>query len=375
VTIAVNARYLIASEMEGYGYFLYETLKRMIAGHPGDQFILIFDRPYDQQFIFGPNVKAVVAGPAARHPLLWKFWYDARVPAILKKYKADLFLSTDGFCSLSTAVPQCIVVHDLAFLHGREFLRSSHFSYYKRYTGRFLKKARAIATVSAYTKNDILKNYPTIASEKIDIIYSAARNIFRPLDPAEKEEVKKKFTGGQEYFLYAGAIHPRKNLRNLLRAFSIFKKRMHSNMKLVLAGRLAWRYHSFLTDLKSYKYRNDVIMTGYISEQDISLLMGAAYSLVYPSLHEGFGVPVLEAMRCHVPVLTSAATAMQEIAGNAAVYATADDHLSIAEQMMRLYKDEELCRRLVEEGKKQYARYDWTNSTELLWQCMMRALA
>src|SRR3954471_17881625 len=114
--IAVNTRFLLDQYLEGYGYFLKEVLQRMVIAHPEHEFIFIFDRPFDQQFIFSKNVTGVVAGPPARHPLLWKYWYDVRVPAILKTYKADVFLSCDGFCSLRTNVPQVLVIHDLAFL-------------------------------------------------------------------------------------------------------------------------------------------------------------------------------------------------------------------------------------------------------------------
>src|SRR5881396_305069 len=115
--IAVNTRFLLKDQLEGVGYFIFETLKRITAAHPEHQFIFIFDRPYDQRFIFSENITPVVIGPPARHPLLWKYWYDVRIPAVLKKYKAEIFLSPDGICSLATRVPQCIIVHDLAFLH------------------------------------------------------------------------------------------------------------------------------------------------------------------------------------------------------------------------------------------------------------------
>ena len=221
--IAVNTRFLLNAYLEGYGYFLYETLRRITASHPEHEFIFIFDRPFERRFIFSPNVTAVVTGPPARHPLLWKLWYDVKVPAVLKKQKADVFLSLDGFCSLATQVPQCLVIHDLSFLHYPKFIPASHLYYLKRYTPRFLAKARSIATVSAFSRNDIQKHY-SVAPDKIDIVYSAAKNIFKPVSQEVKDEVKNKHSKSQEYFLYTGAIHPRKNLLNLLKAFSVLKK-------------------------------------------------------------------------------------------------------------------------------------------------------
>lgn len=371
--IAVNTRFLLADYLEGYGYFIFENLKRITANHPEHEFIFIFDRTYEQQFVFGKNVKPVVTGPPARHPLLWKFWYDVKIPALLKKHRADVFVSPDGFCSLATKVPQCLVVHDLAFLHYPSFNQRAHLRFYKKYTGKFLQKAASIATVSAFSKQDILKNYPVDAG-KLRIVYSAASDIFQPLPVPDKEEVKNKYSAGREYFVYAGSIHPRKNLINLLKAFSVFKKRQQSNMKLLLAGRLAWKYGSFTESLRYYKYRDDVVLTGYVEKKELARIMGAAYALVYPSLHEGFGVPVLEAMQCDVPVITSSGSAMEEIAGDAALYADAGDHQAIAEKMMLVYKDEELRKELISKGRERAHQYKWDKTAELLWQSILDAV-
>jgi len=367
MVIAVNTRFLLADYLEGYGNFIEETFRRMTKDHPEHQFIFIFDRPFDPRFVFGNNVKAVVTGPAARHPLLWKFWYDIKVPAVLRKYKADVFVSCDGFCSLRTTRPQCLVLHDLAFLHFPSAIRRSHLLFYKKYTPKFLSKATAIATVSEFSKRDIRDQYGTDTA-RIDVVYNGVKNIFQPLSNEEKAATKEKYTEGKEYFVYAGAIHPRKNLMNLLKAFSVFKKRQQTNMKLVLAGRLAWQYETFTKSLQSYKYRNDVVMTGYVEEAELARIIGSAYGLIYPSLFEGFGVPVLEAMRCEVPVITSAGSAMQEIAGDAALYADAESHTAIAEKMMRLYKDEQLRKELIQKGRKLAATYTWDKTAKLLWQ-------
>lgn len=373
MTIAVNTRFLLPEYLEGYGYFIQETFRRITQQHPEHEFIFIFDRPYDQQFVFSQNVKAVVTGPAARHPLLWRWWYGVKVPAVLKKYKADIFVSCDGFCSLNTKVPQCLVVHDLAFLHHPSFIKRSHLRFYKKYTPKFLTSARSVATVSEFSKKDIIDHYKTEAG-KINVVYSAAKEIFVPLDSEERQLVKDKYTNGTEYFVYAGAIHPRKNLMNLLKAFSVFKKKQKSSIKLVLAGRLAWKYESFTKSLASYKYREDVVMTGYLPEKELVKITAAAYGMVYPSLFEGFGVPVLEAMQCNVPVITSAGSSMQEIAGDAALYADAGDYNAIADKMILLYKDENLRKELITKGQAIVLNYSWDKTASLLWDSIMKAV-
>jgi glycosyltransferase involved in cell wall biosynthesis len=171
-----------------------------------------------------------------------------------------------------------------------------------------------------------------------------------------------------------GAIHPRKNLINLLKAFSLFKKRMQSGMKLVIAGRLAWKNDEFLKLLNTYKYRNEVVLTRYLPEKELALLTGAAYALVYPSLFEGFGIPVVEAMKCEVPSLTSLKTSMQEVAGDAAIYFDANDHADIADKMMMIYRDENLRKQLIEKGKERVQLYTWEKSAELFWQSILKTV-
>lgn len=372
MNIAVNTRFLLKDRLEGMGYFVQEVFRRMAAAHPEHQFFFLFDRPYDPQFIFASNVTPLVLAPAARHPLLWKYWFDIKVPAALRKIKADIFVSTDGYCSLATRVPQCMIVHDLGFLHQPEAYKKSHLLYLKRYTPKYVQKAKSVATVSEFSKADLIKQYG-VAEEKLTVVYSAVKEAFKPIPFEEQQKIKDQYTNGKEYFIYAGAIQPRKNLVNLLKAFSIFKKRQQTNWKLILAGRLAWKNNEFLELLKTYKYKEDVILTGYIEEGELVRLIAASYALVYPSFFEGFGVPVLEAMKCNVPALTSEGTSMQEIGSTAALYFNPTDPASIADKLMLIYKDEDLRKRLIEEGKTIAAQYTWDRTASLLWDAMEKA--
>jgi glycosyltransferase involved in cell wall biosynthesis len=371
--IAVNTRFLLKDYLEGYGFFIHETMRRIVLSHPEHEFIFLFDRPYEKDFVYAENVTPVVIGPPARHPVLWKLWYDFKVPAVLKKYKADVFLSADGFSSLRTRVPQCVVVHDLAFLHFPAFVKKSHLFYLKRQMPMFLKKANRIATVSSFSKNDIIKQYGT-AEDKIDLVYSAVKSGYAPVDNHTKEAVKEKYTQGKEYFLYVGSIHPRKNLMNLLKAFSVFKKKMKSNMRLVIAGRLAWKFDEFTEGLKTYKYRNEVHLLGYLPQNELVQLTASAYALVYPSLFEGFGVPPLEAMNCEVPVITSPVSSIPEICGEAVLYADPNLFEDIADKMMLLYKDEQLRSDLIAKGKIQAQKYSWDKTAALLWNCIEKTM-
>jgi glycosyltransferase involved in cell wall biosynthesis len=370
--IAVNTRFLV-NELEGCGYFIQGLFKTLVRNHPEHQFYFLFDRPFNEEYIFSSNVQPLVISPPARLPVLWKYWYDVKIPAALKKIKADVFVSPDGYCSLATKLPQCMVIHDLGFLHYPEAYKKSHVRFLKKKTPEFLKKAKKVVTVSEFSKDDIVKHYK-IDPAKVDVIYNGVKNIFHPFSFDEKTIIKEKYTDGKEYFIYVGAIQPRKNLIKLLKAFSIFKKRLQSNMKLVITGRLAWKNQEFLQLINTYKYKSDVILTGYVAEQELAALLGSAYALVYPSMFEGFGVPVAEAMKCEVPVLTSEKTSMQEVAGDAALYFNPKEHADIADKMMLIYKDENLRKQLIEKGKLNVEKYNWEKSAELFWESILKAV-
>ncbi len=373
MVIAVNARFLLPGYLEGYGNFIFECFSRLARSHSDHQFLFIFDRPYDAAFVVAPNIIPVVAGPAARHPLLWRFWFNYRIPAILRKYKADVFVSADGFCSLGTRVPQCLVIHDLAFLHHPAFIKKSHLRFYKKYTPAFLKKAAGLATVSAHAKADIETKYG-IDPARINIIYNGVKPVFQPLAYAEKERVKAQYAGGKEYFICVGAIHPRKNGIMLLKAFSQFKKRQKSNMQLLFAGRLGWQTDAFTEKLSTFKYRDDVQILGFVKDEVLAELVGAAYALVYPSFFEGFGLPVAEAMRCGTPVIASNTGSLPEIGGEAARYADPGNAAEWADRLMELFRDENGRAALVEKGLAQAARYNWDASAPALWQLILQTV-
>ncbi len=365
--IAVNAIFLQKAMLEGYGHYVEEIFSRITRSHPEDEFLFVFDRPFSPDFLYSSNVKAIVVNPPARHPIAFAWWYQVKAPLALRSYRPDVWVQPYGFTSTTSRVPQLLVVHDLAFLHFPQFISLSQRWYYRLFTPVFLKKAKKIVAVSAFTRSDLITRYH-IPEEKITIVGGAARESFLPLSWEEKELVKGQYTDGREYFLFTGGIHPRKNLMTLLKAFSLFKKWQHSNMKLLIVGRLAWQYDDLLEKLKTYKYRDDVIMAGYLPDKELEKVTAAAYALVYPSWLEGFGLPLLEAMRAEVPVIASDAGSLPEIGGNAALYAHPSDPETLAKHMLSLYKDENLRTTQVAAGKLQAARYNWDESAAEFYQ-------
>lgn len=370
--IAINAIFLQNNPMEGYGHYAAEVLRRMVLAHPEDEFLFLYDRVWEQPFLAAPNITHTIVPPAARHPLSFKYWYNIKASRVVKKWKADVWFQPYGFCSLTSSVPQVLMIHDLAFLHHPTYISWYQRIYYRWFTPAFIRKARKLVTVSAYSKADIVKNYQT-PGEKICVIGGAARTGFQPLEWQEKQIVKDGYADGREYFLFVGGIHPRKNLLNLLKAFSHFKKWQHSNMKLLVAGRKAWQYDDLLEKIKTYKYRDDVVLLDYLPEEQLQRIMAAAYALVYPSWFEGFGLPLLEAMQAGVPVICSNTSSMPEVAADAALLVDPANPDAIAKEMLSLYRNEGIRNVFIAKGLERAAHFNWNHSADVIYETLKTA--
>jgi glycosyltransferase involved in cell wall biosynthesis len=371
--IAVNTRLLIKNKLEGIGWFTFETLKRMVASHPEHDFFFIFDRKFDDQFVFGSNVTPVVVGLQARHPLLFYIWFEHTLPAALKKIQPDLFISPDAYLSLKTKIPTLLVIHDLNFEHYPEmipFLARKHYQYF---TPKYAKKAVRIATVSNFSKNDIVKQYH-VEPEKIDVVYNGANELYGPINEDIKRKTRDKFTAGKEYFVFIGALNPRKNLVNLFKAFDIFKTNNSAQTKLLVVGEKMWWNKKIKTSFKEMKFQEDVVFTGRLSPEALKNVIGSAMALTYVSLFEGFGIPIIEAFKSEIPVITSSVTSMPEIAGDAALLIDPFDAQSIAEAMLKISNDKKLCIELIERGKQRSKLFTWDNTARNLWQSVEKIM-
>ncbi len=371
--IAVNTRLLLKGKLEGIGWFTLETLKRMTINHPEHQFIFIFDRHFSDDFIFAENVTPVVIGPPTRHPVLWYLWFEFQIPRILKKYKADLFLSPDGYLSLRTKVPQLAVIHDINFVHRPGDLPWSIAKYYNNFFPKFARIAKRIATVSFYSKEDITRSFK-VDYDKIDVVYDGINQIFEPISDDEKIVVKEKFTGGSNYFLFVGALHPRKNVCGLLKAFDAFKSVNKSDTKLVIVGGKMHKTGDIFDTYENMRYKSDVVFTGRISTTDLHDIFGAAFALTFVPFFEGFGIPIVEAMSAGIPVICSNTTSIPEVGGNAVLYADPLKIDQITDAMLQLVNDDELCKNLIEKGFEQKNKFSWDETARLLWLSIERAL-
>jgi glycosyltransferase involved in cell wall biosynthesis len=291
----------------------------------------------------------------------------------LKKTKPDLFLSTDGFIPLCSHTPSVSVIHDINFVHRPGDLPWLVRKYYRHYFPKFAQRATRIVTVSEYSRRDIINQYD-IPEEKIDLAYNGVNERYHPLNPERAEEVRKAYTAGSPYFVFVGSIHPRKNIVNLLKAFQLFKDEKMSNYKMVLVGEKFFLTKSMEEQLEKMKNKQDVIFTGRLSPDQLNDVVGAAWAMTFVPYFEGFGIPVLEAMTCDIPVIASKVTSLPEIAGDAALYASPDSPGSIRDGMIRIVREKGLRDELIEKGRKRRELFSWDHTAEKLWDSVLQVL-
>lgn len=371
--IAVNTRLLISNKLEGIGWFTYETLKRIVENHPEVTFYFLFDRKPDPQFVFGPNVHTVVLSPPARHPILFVIWFDWAVKNALNKIKPDLFLSPDGYLSLTTKTPSLAVMHDLNFEHFPEDLPWLVSKYYRFYFPRFARKAIRIATVSEFSKQDIVTQYG-VAPEKIDVVYNGANEIFKPIGVQSIQNVRDKYSNGEPYFLFVGSLQPRKNLARLFSAFDAFRTNNASKVKLLVVGEKKWWTEPIRNAFEQMQFKDEVIFCGRLNVVELHQVTASALAITYISYFEGFGIPIVEAFRCGVPVITSNITSMPEVAGDAALLIDPYAIDSIAQGMQLMAGSEAFRNQLIEKGFKQAHKFTWDGAANRLWNSMMKAI-
>ena len=364
MTIIVNTGVLPHAGSEDYHCFLNEVLRIVINRNREHEFIILTQDADARKLFTTDNVAHVRKHNALRQSLAVKMWYDLKLPAILKKYKADLYISFDGLCSMTAGIPQIILLNDLSFLIDSPKLGLLRSLFYKRFMKQSLQKASTIICNSEISKKDVMLRY-SVPANKIGVVYPAVKETFQPVNEAVKEEVRLKHSDGKNYFACTGAMRIREDLFNMLKAFSAFKKRQKSNWKLLLMGHPHQYDKKFMDSLATYKYRSDVVVaTGH----ERALLTGSAYAVICEVYAECMAFPLLQALKCDVPVITADTPAAREIAGDNALYFDPADPGNIADSMMSIYKDESLRNALIEKGKVTANTFSFDKSATLFWE-------
>lgn len=368
--VGVNSRLLLKDKLEGIGYFTLKNLERLTKNNPECEFVLFFDRPYDKDFVFADNVKAVVIPLPTRHPMLWHIYFEILLPIYLRFYKIDVFFSTEGYIPCWGKTPKLCTIHDINFEHDKTYIGNRVYQRYMEYfTPKFAKSAKKVLTVSEFSKQDLIKTYG-IEENKIFVVESSANEEFKTYSEEENIKTRQRYSNSCPYFYFVGSLHKRKNLTNLFKAFDSFKSKTKSDVKLLIVGNKKWWKGEIEDTFNAMEYKNEVFFTGRIPLEEVNRIASASLSLVFVSFFEGFGLPLLEAYRSSTAVITSNTSSMPEVAGQGALYANPYNVESICEAMIEIYKNPSLREDLIKKGQEQAKKYSWDKTAELVWKAI-----
>ena len=320
----------------------------------------------------------------------WKMWYDGQVPRWAKKFRADLVMTTGGISAAAIRIPQCVwMPEDVNIQERKEEKRAGgrtaakESSFYSARLAESLFHANAIFCFSAKDKEFLSGQTSGSVDNKIIVLSPVADEAITPLSTEEKEKAKAAYAGGKEYFLApvpeAGAgqkagtgqkeATAAKDIINLLKAFSLFKKRQMSNMQLILVdGSGGAPGRELAEKLATYKFRQEVHWISDPSKEDQARMTAAAYGILLPFGNHSLGTALLNAWKAQVPVITGSAGRLPEIAGEAALYGSAETPILLAGQLMLLYKDEALRHRLIEKGKERLRSLSGERPVDAVWR-------
>lgn len=301
-----------------------------------------------------------------------KLWTQWRLPLdlYLHRPRPDVFFTPSHYAPRFSPVPTVISVMDVSYLRFPELFKSSDLYQLKSWTGYSVKKAKAVVTISNSTRNDIIKAYG-ISEKKIHVVYPGIKAAL-DLQPHVygMNELKNKYDISTTYILFVGTLQPRKNIERLIEAFAklLANTDLNSeklkNLQLVIVGKKGWLYEPILAAPEKFGLTDRVKFLDYVPDEDLHLLYKYAECYVLPSLYEGFGLPVLEAMKYDCPVITSNVSSLPEAAGDAALFVDPTDTDDIAEKMAKLIESEKLRKELIEKGRKQLKKFSWEKAAK-----------
>jgi glycosyltransferase involved in cell wall biosynthesis len=352
-----------AHSRAGLGRYAESLARHLVAGEPG-RYALFYNRdrsihPLDG--LDGVPARTVRAGykPWSMAVLLgqaMRVGFDRLLPG------ATLFHATEHLLMPLRGVPTVLTVHDLIFRRFPQYHKRLNYWYLNLAMPLYARRADAVIAVSRCSRQDLVAAYG-VPPEKVTVVYEAAAPQFVPQSAANISRVRAKYGLPERFLLTVGTIEPRKNLSRLLAAFETVARRGLVD-GWVVAGRPGWLYDDFFARLEGSPAGDKVILPGYVPDADLPALNAAATAAVLPSLYEGFGLPVLEAMGCGSPVVCSDAASLPELGGDAARYFDPEDVEGMAAALAKVLADEDLRGAMRRRGLEQAARFSWQRAAQ-----------
>ena len=366
--ICLDARVII-DKLTGLGNYTYNLVKHLLMLDSENEYIVLINRSLTDQHPIKHLEQKNLTKRFVQIPEVTP-QQQVMVPFELLKQKPDIYHYPNFDLPVFQPYNSIFTVHDLTYLKHDDLYMNGRWIknfYTKAIMSLAARKSKKIIAVSASTKSDLLEILK-VPEHKVDVIHEGLDEIYfnGSLSNTRSDFFNKNFAlnDGAEYFLFIGERRPHKNLVRLIEAFFIFKQRAPNKIKLVIGGKKYASYDEPERKVQELNLTNEVIFLGYIPEDDLQLLYKNARCFIFISIYEGFGIPILEAMACGTPIITSNISAMPEVAGEAALTVNPYNVDEIAEVMHQITCDSNMSQRLVDTGLKRVKNFSWNNAAE-----------
>lgn len=360
----------LQEKKSGIGHYTLELARALAALAPEHEFEIVSPSPLPSTETSAPNLHFT---DARARGLKRRYWWPIGLPLYCRRASFALFHGTNFDLPYWTTSPTVLTIHDLSLLlfpqtHEERLVRRA-----RRVLPLMVRKATAIITPSETVKGEVCEHLG-VNGDKVFAIPEAARACFYPAPPSETEPVRQRLGIQPEFILFVGTIEPRKNLLALARAFEQIAK-THARTQLVIAGQKGWLSDDLMAYLEESEIRDRVLFTGHLSDDDLRALYSSCRVFVYPSLYEGFGLPLLEAMACGAPVVTSNVGSIVETVGNAARLISPTDSDDLAQAITALLDDAREREHRSSAGIKHARKFSWEKTAAATWEVYQKALS
>lgn len=364
--IAIEAQRIFRCKKHGMDFVALESIRELQQLDKTNEYYILVSPGEDHCLKETPNFH-IVEVKMPSYPL----WEQVGLPLALRKIKPDLLHCTSNTAPLCCQVPLVLTLHDVIFMEKRQGKKSSSLYqqmgwHYRRWNvPRILKQCRRIITVSHFEAGQI-NRITGVPMEKITTVYNGFSQHFKPLSADECAATVKKYCSNDDYFFFLGNTDPKKNTLRTLKAYAHYVERSAQPCSLLIADLGEKEIDAYLHEGGITAIKPHLSFPGYIPNTDLPALYSGARAFVYTSLRESFGIPILEAMACGTPVITSDASAIPEIAGKGAILVDPTDEQAIAEAMGRIGKDTDFCRTQAAYGLQRVKNFSWRHTAENL---------
>ena len=359
IHIGLNAHLLSLSQSyrgAGISWYIVNLLKNLARVSPEFCYsAFLSDRTFQE-----PSLALRFSRWPTHRPAVRILWEQLVQPVVLRQAGVNLLHAMAFVAPLAAPCPFVITVYDLSFLRYPEAFRPFNRWYLSQFTARSVKQAGAVITISDSTRQDVI-DFLRVPPDKVHTVYCGVDHSFHPQPASEITAFKTAHRLPDTFILFLGTLEPRKNVDGLIRAYALWRQREQTAPPLVIAGGKGWYYAKIFQLVESLNLTEHVYFPGYVSQAELPLWYNAATLFVYPSHFEGFGLPVLEALACGTPVITSTASSLPEVTGvdGAACLIDPADTEALAQAMARLMSQPDRRASMSEQGRARAAGFRW----------------